>query len=126
MVRKAPASSTLTNSKVDPALVQLSGGTHSGHLDVQTDASRADTVHDLPLDPALFEIQNVIEDARKGKVSLTEADKREVDAVHPPASADDQHMDLGGEEWNEDIDPALREIVNSLTNAQAVSHALRQ
>lgn len=73
---------------IDPALHRL------GH-----DASA------IPIDPALFELEGLLNDVRRGKIRLDD-------------TADDQ--DVGGI-GDDEIDPALRAIVNSLTNAQQVS-----
>ena len=77
--------------QIDPALHQL------GKSNV-----------DIPIDPALFELEGLVNDVRRGKVKLDE--EHELDGV----GLDD-----------DDIDPALREIVNSLTNAQQVGLARR-
>jgi len=74
--------------QIDPALHQLGKGNV-----------------DIPIDPALFELEGLVNDVRRGKVKL---------------DGEDHEMDAVGME-DDDIDPALREIVNSLTNAQQVS-----
>ena len=76
--------------QIDPALHQLG----KGNVEIP-----------IPIDPALFELEGLVNDVRRGKVKL---------------DVDDHDMDGGGME-DDDIDPALREIVNSLTNAQQVS-----
>jgi hypothetical protein len=81
---------------------------------------------DIPIDPALFAIEQIVNDARKGKVRMyADEDARPVE----PAStlAETVGEDNEGENgqhviglMDDEFDPALREIVNSLTNAQQV------
>jgi hypothetical protein len=114
---KSSTTSTGTNTQppVDPALLSFG-------------QSVAAEDGDLAIDPALFAIEQVVEDVRKGKVNLYndeanghgngdhEAEEDGINA-HASGSAGGQH-DL--EMLDEEFDPALREIVNSLTNAQQV------
>ncbi|EAL23607.1 hypothetical protein CNBA2540 [Cryptococcus deneoformans B-3501A] len=101
----------------------------------------------LQIDPSLFEIEQVVNDVRRGKIRLGE-DRRdeqepERSVQHPNDTAhhsqhqqqDDHPGEHGGMEghgglgdasdglqMDDEIDPTLREIVNSLTNAQQSSH----
>lgn len=89
---------------------------------------------DIPIDPALFDIEQIVYDARKNKERLMgeEETRRAVD--HLPvqmAEAEEEVMNDHGDDngagdglglLDEEFDPALREIVNSLTNAQQVCH----
>jgi hypothetical protein len=89
---------------------------------------------DIPIDPALFDIEQIVYDARKNKERLMgeEETRRAVD--HLPvqmAEAEEEVMNDHGDDngagdglglLDEEFDPALREIVNSLTNAQQVWH----
>lgn len=61
-------------------------------------------VSSTPIDPALFELEGLVNDVRKGKIKLDDVDEPE-------------HVGVD----DDDIDPALRAIVNSLTNAQQAS-----
>jgi len=83
----------------------------------------------IPIDPALFEIESVVNDVRKGKISLTrEVIQPRTNAVGSTYALPDEANRLSGGEpisahvlgLDDEIDPALREIVNSLTNAQQV------
>jgi hypothetical protein len=76
---------------------------------------------DIQIDPALFELAQVVEDARRGKLSLGEDE--EMPQVEGTGEGEGEGEVEGQEEEGEgvdDIDPALREIVNSLTAAQQV------
>jgi hypothetical protein len=98
--------------------------------------------HDLPIDPALFAIEQVVNDVRKGKIKpdVQDANQKEAatGAQHREASSSSmignsdpvpQHLgavDTGLDILDEEFDPALREIVNSLTNAQQVCLCFQQ
>ncbi|ORY32788.1 hypothetical protein BCR39DRAFT_521571 [Naematelia encephala] len=85
----------------------------------------------VAIDPALFEIEDVVNDVRRGKIRLDEV-QVQVDDEHPQEQGQGHghgHGTGGGGGGNEgmtlddeEIDPALREIVNSLTNAQQAGH----
>lgn len=122
-------------NEVDPQLLALAAAA-SGH----SSASQ--------IDPALFAIEQVVNDVNRGRIGITdlglsigapstrEERNDEPEAVHgipaPPAleisdDASHGHVDMPPEadsihiQLDDDgIDPALREIVNSLTNAQQV------
>lgn len=100
--------------------------------------------HDLPIDPALFAIERVVNDVRKGKIKPEIQDAREAqrspglgqgghDGAGGTGSSSNTAMgtipehlasaDTGLDMLDEEFDPALREIVNSLTNAQQVGHS---
>lgn len=123
-----PAQSSSSNvHQVDPSFLGYGGGDQ-----------------DLPIDPALFAIEQVVNDVRKGKIKpeLQDATQQSRvtgqghghghETISPSttlaaiaaATAPSHH--LGGTETggidmlDEEFDPALREIVNSLTNAQQV------
>ena len=64
----------------------------------------------MHIDPALFEIEGIVNDVRRGKVKLEDHE----------AEQQEHHGHLEEDE----IDPALREIVNSLTNAQQVGSVM--
>jgi hypothetical protein len=86
-------------------------------------------VGDLAIDPALFAIEQVVEDVRRGKVKLYDEgsggneDQVQVDADMTGSGDASGHQDGLGM-MDDEFDPALREIVNSLTNAQQVSQAV--
>lgn len=102
------------SAELDPSLLALSGASTSA-----------------PIDPQLFTIEQVVHDVQRGRVDDLERDltveavaQEVVEAEHPEhvldpndQAGDDQHIQLD----DDGIDPALREIVNSLTNAQQVS-----
>lgn len=99
----------------------------------------------LQIDPSLFEIEQVVNDVRRGKIRLGEdrRDEQELErSVQQPNDIAHQshhqrqddhpgehggiegHGGLGdaseGLQMDDELDPTLREIVNSLTNAQQV------
>jgi hypothetical protein len=86
---------------------------------------------DPVIDPALFAYEQVVDDVRIGKVNLYNEGEGEGEGEHGveegqtnahasgSGSGGGQH-DLEAEMMDEEFDPALREIVNSLTNAQQV------
>lgn len=99
----------------------------------------------LQIDPSLFEIEQVVNDVRRGKIRLGEdrPDEQESErSVQQPNDTAHQshhqrqddhpgehggiegHGGLGdaseGLQMDDELDPTLREIVNSLTNAQQV------
>ena len=81
-----------------------SGSLTGGEFEIDPSLHRYGRIDStLPIDPALFELEGLVNDVRRGKVRLDEPMEEEQDVM-------DEH----------DIDPALREIVNSLTNAQQV------
>ncbi len=87
---------------------------------------------DFPIDPALYAIEKVVEDVRRGKVRLDKDQSRQdgrksageqvAQAVNSfdTAVTDSQEITSAVNMEDDGIDPALREIVNSLTNAQQV------
>jgi len=108
---------TESKSQVDPSLLAASG----------------DAASEFPIDPALYAIEEVVDDVRKGKIRLQEQSVQEEggepvkqDGVHGVpslamgASGDHHGTGQGMQIEDDGIDPALREIVNSLTNAQQV------
>lgn len=107
------------SAELDPSLLALSGASSS-----------------TPIDPQLFTIEQVVHDVQRGRVDDLERDLT-VDGVGQEVVEEHPHHMLDGDEHQQDdqhipldddgIDPALREIVNSLTNAQQVSpHLLCQ
>lgn len=109
---------------LDPSLLALATGTSS-----------------TPLDPALFTIEQVVNDVREGRIGPDDlrdetkpADHTE-EGVSEPVIEEEPHPHTHAQpepepepetelQLDDDgIDPALREIVNSLTNAQQVSFA---
>ncbi|AFR92414.1 hypothetical protein C343_00283 [Cryptococcus neoformans C23] len=101
----------------------------------------------LQIDPSLFEIEQVVNDVRRGKIRLGEDRRDEQELERPIQHPNDtahhsqhqQQADHPGEQggleghgglgdtsdglqMDDEIDPTLREIVNSLTNAQQSSH----
>jgi hypothetical protein len=84
-------------------------------LDPQLYHHFSNSANDIPLDPALFDLERVVEDARRGKYDLEP--EHHVDGDEGEHRVED---DVEVEEMDDEIDPALREIVNSLTNAQQV------
>ena len=87
---------------------------------------------DFPIDPALYEIDEVVQDVRKGKIRLQDESGHEVGVGQQDGQALSAQITGAGVVANapghdiedDGIDPALREIVNSLTNAQQVGAAL--
>lgn len=88
---------------------------------------------DIPIDPALYAIEQIVNDARKNKERLLgeEEARRAVAHIPIPVAEEEEEeaMNHGGEDTgigmlDDEFDPALREIVNSLTNAQQVCHHL--
>lgn len=107
---------------LDPSLLAVASGTSS-----------------TPLDPALFTIEQVVNDVREGRIGPDDlrdepkpADHSE-EGVSEPVIEEESHPHAHAQQEPEPepetelqldddgIDPALREIVNSLTNAQQVS-----
>jgi hypothetical protein len=91
------------------------------------------TDDEIPIDPALFDIEQIVNDARKNKERLLgeeEARRAVAQLPIPMAEAEEEVMNHGGDDagvvgdgmemLDDEFDPALREIVNSLTNAQQV------
>ncbi|WVW84022.1 hypothetical protein I302_106050 [Kwoniella bestiolae CBS 10118] len=78
-----------------------------------------------PIDPSLLEIAQVVEDVNKGKIRLDEP-INPVGDVGGNGQAEQAGVVNGGGGGDVgldvEIDPTLREIVNSLTNAQQSSH----
>jgi len=114
MVRKVTSDTTPI---LDPSLLSTSGEDPST----------------FPIDPALYAIEEVVQDARRGKILLADERLHPVkrDAPTPSfspgrrveghgAGAEAHTLARGMQADDEGIDPALREIVNSLTNAQQV------
>ena len=95
--------------------------TIDGQLGPQSTSASGRDIDDIPIDPALFVIEEVVNDVRRGKIRLHEkgqagnAETHAVPAVSEPMEGQGIQLDDDG------IDPALREIVDSLTNAQQVS-----
>jgi hypothetical protein len=87
---------------------------------------------DIPIDPALYAIEQIVNDARKHKARQDGEDetRRAVAQVPDHDGHDDSRGGGDGQVGegegsgigllDEEFDPALREIVNSLTNAQQV------
>lgn len=97
--------SHLPNIQVDPSLLGLVTGHALGK-------------DELPLDPALFAIEQVVNDVRKGKIKSEEQSGHgQLDNAPQQVACGDA---AGTDMLDEEFDPALREIVNSLTNAQQV------
>lgn len=98
--------------ELDPSLLALSGASTSA-----------------PIDPQLFTIEQVVHDVQRGRVEDLEHDlaaeavaHEVVEEGHPDGLLGDEEGQDGHIAIDDDgIDPALREIVNSLTNAQQVS-----
>lgn len=109
----------LALDQLDPSLLEL-----------VTSAAGSHSASDVVIDPALFGLEAVVNDVRSGKVRV---DGQPGDA-RPVTQADGDAAvpapEEGGHESHEihldddGIDPALREIVNSLTNAQQVCTSL--
>jgi hypothetical protein len=88
---------------------------------------------DIPIDPALYAIEQIVNDARKNKERLVREEETRRAVAHIPIPVaeeeEEEAMNHGGEDTgmgmlDDEFDPALREIVNSLTNAQQVCHCL--
>jgi hypothetical protein len=86
---------------------------------------------DIPIDPALYAIEQIVNDARKNKERLVREEETRRAVAHIPIPVaeeeEEEAMNHGGEDTgmgmlDDEFDPALREIVNSLTNAQQVCH----
>jgi len=86
---------------------------------------------DIPIDPALYAIEQIVNDARKNKERLVREEETRRAVAHipiPVAEEEEEHVMNDGQEdtgmgmLDDEFDPALREIVNSLTNAQQVCH----
>lgn len=132
------ASALADSPDLDPSLLALTATASS-----TAPAPASDT----PIDPTLFTIQQVVNDVRRGHVDPDELDEQDreqlsalpvqehddhqeqlhghVEPIHDhsqdvqvqvPVDAEHSHIQLD----DDGIDPALREIVNSLTNAQQV------
>jgi hypothetical protein len=82
------------------------------------------STEDIPIDPALFAIEQIVNDARKNKAREVGEDetRRAVEQISVN-NEDNNEAGNGAHELgmlDDEFDPALREIVNSLTNAQQV------
>ncbi|KAK4686881.1 hypothetical protein P7C73_g3243, partial [Tremellales sp. Uapishka_1] len=100
----------MDKTQIDPALLQYETATT-----------------DIPIDPALFAIEQVVNDVRQGRIRLDEEAPSPGEAPDEPHHQQHHHHDIAHEHEgiqldDHEIDPALREIVNSLTNAQQSSH----
>lgn len=141
------AATSQGQSAVDPApdvSTGTSGFTLAGiNLDPALLALASDNTSSTPLDPALFTIEQVVNDVREGRLGPDDlrdepkpADQTDESATGPAAEEDNHaHAHASAHTQQEPepdheaelqldadgIDPALREIVNSLTNAQQVS-----
>ena len=125
-----PWSNTLHSSRPPPPLLMSrqtvsphppEAHTINGQLHPQSIIASSRDIDDIPLDPALFVIEEVVNDVRRGKIRLHEhgqAVNAETRAVPAASEAIEGHAISLDEDG---IDPALREIVDSLTNAQQVS-----
>jgi hypothetical protein len=91
------------------------------------------TEQDIPIDPALYAIEQIVNDARKNKERLVgeEEARRAVAHIPIPVAEEEEEEamndgpdDTGMGMLDDEFDPALREIVNSLTNAQQVCYHL--
>lgn len=139
------------NKQRAPAPTKASSSTSGKAYKVQVDPSLlayGTGGHDVPIDPALFAIEQVVNDVRKGKIkpevqdtttqrssgqgqgqggqgandggTTSSSNVAGVIPADPPQNLG--AVDTGGMDLlDEEFDPALREIVNSLTNAQQVS-----
>ncbi|WVQ72453.1 hypothetical protein IAR50_002005 [Cryptococcus sp. DSM 104548] len=139
------------HQQIDPSLSAFTAQAHPStrphHLSPSISSSfpgmeGSATQDDVQIDPSLFELEKVVNDFRKGRIRLDEEDdveQREEEllpheedhASHHHERPDDMdHEDVVGHSMDEsdglqgdvEIDPTLREIVNSLTYAQQSSH----
>lgn len=129
-----------TMGAVMPSSVGNSGLNLAGiNLDPSLLALASHGTSSTPLDPALFTIEQVVNDVREGRIGPDDlrdepkpADHTE-QGVSEPVMEEESHPHAHTQQEPEPepetelqldddgIDPALREIVNSLTNAQQVS-----
>ncbi|WVR06949.1 hypothetical protein IAU60_003985 [Kwoniella sp. DSM 27419] len=139
------------DSQLDPSLVALAAQVQAvAHanaqgidIDINIDPSIAELAavassgagivpQDVQIDPALFEIAEVVEDVNRGRIRLDDpstlggfAAPAEVLSSHNAVGVDHLAQAVGGEaEAITFDDPTLREIVNSLNNAQQSSHVV--
>lgn len=109
----------LALDQLDPSLLEL-----------VTSAAGSHSASDVVIDPTLFGLEAVVNDVRSGKVRVDgqPGDVRPVvqadGGVAVPAPGDGGHESHEIHLDDDGIDPALREIVNSLTNAQQVCTSL--
>lgn len=132
---------------VDPSLLGHSNSNGNHGINGHSHGSMLDA--ELPIDPALFALEQTVNDVRRGKVKLdpgvgvgtgTSHTGREQigvgssshhgsgNVIHTVHQSDGLGMTFDGVDaglLDEDFDPAIREIVNSLTIAQQVSPYLR-
>ncbi|KAL1411543.1 hypothetical protein Q8F55_002505 [Vanrija albida] len=125
------ASSITAQPDLDPALFALAT------------SSSANTA--APIDPALFAIEQVVHNVQRGRIGQDDIDlgtnlhdaglpDAEAEAQEPVAESFDPEVEVDVHDVQQEadpnhipldddgIDPALREIVNSLTNAQQSHH----
>ncbi|ODN82085.1 hypothetical protein L202_02400 [Cryptococcus amylolentus CBS 6039] len=134
-----PSLSAFTSQQPRTRSHQLSPPPSSSFANIEGTA----TQDDIQIDPSLFELEKVVNDFRKGRIRLdeeSEMEQREEEAIpHDEEQGSHHHHERPDEVDQEDmvghsmdvsdslqgdveIDPTLREIVNSLTNAQQSSH----
>lgn len=130
-------------SLIDPSLRHLIPGDTTGDIDASGSLLGSHLTSDVPIDPSLFDLERVVNDARTGKLSSqplgpddgmiapinphtqpigvehTVHSQQDTGHIEPQQQQETADIEAQGED--EEIDPALREIVNSLTNAQQVS-----
>ena len=90
-------------------------------VDTQLQDTSAST-GEIPIDPALFAIEQIVNDARKNKARQVGEDETRRAVEQIPVSEENEAGNGSNElgMLDDEFDPALREIVNSLTNAQQV------
>ncbi|TXT08921.1 hypothetical protein VHUM_02395 [Vanrija humicola] len=94
-------------------------------------ATSSSTSAPAPIDPALFAIEQVVQNVQRGRIgpedmdlgsSIHSAGLPDADPEPEEPEPEAETFDPGVEVDDDGIDPALREIVNSLTNAQQSHH----
>lgn len=90
-------------------------------VDTQLQDTSAST-GEIPIDPALFAIEQIVNDARRNKARQVGEDETRRAVEQLPVSEENEAGNGSNElgMLDDEFDPALREIVNSLTNAQQV------
>lgn len=128
---------------IDPSLRHLIPGDTTGGIDASGSLLGSHLTSDVPIDPSLFDLERVVNDARTGKLSsqppgpddgmiapinphtqpigVEHTVHSQLDTGHIEPQPQQETADIEAQGEDEEIDPALREIVNSLTNAQQVS-----
>jgi hypothetical protein len=93
-------------------------------IPVDTSLRQSQTsTEDIPIDPALFAIEQIVNDARKNKAREVGEDETRRAVEQISVNNEETENGNGSHELgmlDDEFDPALREIVNSLTNAQQV------